>query len=98
MYFVICVTHYFLNCSYTFDKIRFPMFMHIKAPDENVLAQLIPEVWWDAQVLYFVRRFFVFLWCIWLVPKPVWWLSLVTYCGWLGSPVVGALDLQLDGR
>jgi len=28
------------------------MFMHIKAPDENVLAQLIPEVWWDTQVLY----------------------------------------------
>jgi len=26
------------------------MFMHIKAPDENVLAQLIPEVWWDAKV------------------------------------------------
>ena len=28
------------------------MFMHIKAPDENVLAQLIPEVWWDTKVLY----------------------------------------------
>ena len=26
------------------------MFMHIKAPDENVLAQLIPEVWWDTKV------------------------------------------------
>ena len=29
--------------------------MHIKAPDENVLAQLIPEVWWDKKVLYFVH-------------------------------------------
>lgn len=26
------------------------MFMHIKAPDENVLTQLIPEVWWDTKV------------------------------------------------
>lgn len=25
--------------------------MHIKAPDENVLTQLIPDVWWDAKVL-----------------------------------------------
>jgi len=55
--FCYCVIHYFLNCSYMFDKIRFPMFMHIKAPDENVLAQLIPEVWWDSQVLYIVHRF-----------------------------------------
>jgi len=30
------------------------MFMHIKAPDENVLAQLIPEVWWDKKVPHFV--------------------------------------------
>jgi len=27
------------------------MFMHIKAPDETVLAQLIPEVWLDSKVL-----------------------------------------------
>lgn len=44
----------FLNCNCTFDKIKFPMFMHIKAPDENVLAQLIPEVWWDKKVPHFV--------------------------------------------
>jgi len=30
------------------------MFMHIKAPDENVLAQLLPEVWWDNKVVRLV--------------------------------------------
>jgi len=49
---VILFQYRFLNLKYTFDKIRFPMFMHIKAPDENVLAQLIPEVWWDKKVLF----------------------------------------------
>ena len=53
---VVCFSKDFLNSTYTFDKIRFPMFMHIKAPDENVLAQLIPEVWWDKKVLYLVHK------------------------------------------
>jgi len=35
------------------------MFMHIKAPDENVLAQLIPEVWWDTKVLSFAYEILV---------------------------------------
>ena len=30
----------------TFDKLKFPIFMHIKPPDDLGLAQLIPTVWW----------------------------------------------------
>ncbi|KAL8611256.1 hypothetical protein ACOMHN_013687 [Nucella lapillus] len=30
----------------TFDKLKFPIFMHIKPPDDSGLAQLIPTVWW----------------------------------------------------
>ncbi|KAK3743920.1 hypothetical protein RRG08_054806 [Elysia crispata] len=28
-------------------RIKFPVFMHIKAPDDPNLARLIPNVWWD---------------------------------------------------
>ena len=29
------------------DIVQFPLFMHIKPPDDPVLEQLIPDVWWD---------------------------------------------------
>jgi len=47
------------------------MFMHIKAPDENVLAQLIPEVWWDAQVLYFHMDFLFSLAQLYTIKGPL---------------------------
>ncbi|XP_041349539.1 E3 ubiquitin-protein ligase RNF123-like [Gigantopelta aegis] len=31
----------------TFDKIKFPIFMHIKPPDDAGLAEIIPSVWWE---------------------------------------------------
>jgi Kip1 ubiquitination-promoting complex protein 1 len=33
--------------SVLFDIIQFPAFMHIKPPDDCVLEELIPDVWWD---------------------------------------------------
>ena len=41
--------HLALECI-LFDIIQFPSFMHIKPPDDPVLEQLIPDVWWDKSV------------------------------------------------
>lgn len=30
----------------TFDKIKFPVLMHVKPPDDAGLEELIPSVWW----------------------------------------------------
>lgn len=30
----------------TFDKIKFPVFMHVKPPDDAGLEDLVPTVWW----------------------------------------------------
>ncbi|XP_035827720.1 E3 ubiquitin-protein ligase RNF123 [Aplysia californica] len=30
-----------------FDRVKFPVFMHIKPPDDANMARLIPNVWWD---------------------------------------------------
>ncbi|XP_059139447.1 E3 ubiquitin-protein ligase RNF123-like [Physella acuta] len=30
-----------------FERVKFPVFMHIKAPDDPNLARLLPSVWWD---------------------------------------------------
>lgn len=32
-----------------FDKIRLPIFMHVKPPDDACLLQLAPTVWWDME-------------------------------------------------
>lgn len=32
-----------------FDKIRLPIFMHVKPPDDACLLQLTPTVWWDME-------------------------------------------------
>lgn len=39
-------TRRFLLSNVLFDKLKFPIFMHIKPPDDTGLAQLIPHVWW----------------------------------------------------
>ena len=31
----------------TFDKVKFPMFLHIKPLDDAGLQELTPTVWWD---------------------------------------------------
>ncbi|BFZ10610.1 hypothetical protein BsWGS_13649 [Bradybaena similaris] len=36
-----------LLTSVLFDRVKFPVFMHIKAPDDPNLARLVPVVWWD---------------------------------------------------
>ena len=38
--------HLALDCV-LWDIVQFPLFMHIKPPDDPVLEQLIPDVWWD---------------------------------------------------
>ena len=32
-----------------FDKVKFPIFMHVKPPDDESLATLIPTVWWKLE-------------------------------------------------
>ncbi len=38
--------HMALDCILC-DIVQFPAFMHIKPPDDSVLEQLVPDVWWD---------------------------------------------------
>ncbi|XP_025107715.1 E3 ubiquitin-protein ligase RNF123-like isoform X1 [Pomacea canaliculata] len=43
-------TRRYLLSSVLFDKLKFPVFMHIKPPDDSGLQDLIPEVWWPTSV------------------------------------------------
>lgn len=36
-----------LTPSVTFEKLKFPMFMHIKPLDDAGLEEMTPVVWWD---------------------------------------------------
>ena len=40
------VTIFSLISTLRFDKVKFPIFMHVKPPDDVGLATLIPTVWW----------------------------------------------------
>ena len=31
-----------------FDKMRFPLFIYIKPPDDAILQHLVPTVWWQS--------------------------------------------------
>ncbi|XP_064632637.1 E3 ubiquitin-protein ligase RNF123-like isoform X2 [Lineus longissimus] len=39
-------TRRFLLKHVLFDKIKFPIFLHVKPPDDTGLAEVIPTVWW----------------------------------------------------
>lgn len=39
---------YLLN-NILFDKIKFPIFMHIKSPDDKGLSEFVPVVWWETE-------------------------------------------------
>lgn len=37
----------FLYYIVRFDKIKFPIFMHIKSPDNKGLSEFVPVIWWE---------------------------------------------------
>ncbi|XP_021342759.1 E3 ubiquitin-protein ligase RNF123-like isoform X1 [Mizuhopecten yessoensis] len=41
-------TRRYLLIHVIFDKVKFPIFMHIKPPDDVGLQELVPTVWWDS--------------------------------------------------
>lgn len=40
-------TRHFLLSNILFDKVKFPIFLHVKPPDDEGLCRMIPHVWWD---------------------------------------------------
>ena len=32
-----------------FDKMKFPLFIYIKPPDDSILQRIVPTVWWESQ-------------------------------------------------
>ncbi|XP_067938284.1 E3 ubiquitin-protein ligase RNF123-like [Watersipora subatra] len=32
-----------------FDKMKFPLFIYIKPPDDSILQHIVPTVWWESQ-------------------------------------------------
>ena len=45
---------FLLDFLFTFEKVKFPLLMHVKPPDDEGLANLVQQPWWETEGVSFL--------------------------------------------